>query len=121
MNKAAARRRLFLVALGCLLLVPSAPAQEEQRIFDVRAQKYTFEPARIEVNQNDLVKITLSSSDIAHSFVIDDYRISKRVTSDRPVTFEFRADRPGTFPFYCNLEIDDGCRKMRGEIVVRAR
>jgi heme/copper-type cytochrome/quinol oxidase subunit 2 len=37
------------------------------------------------------------------------------------VTFEFRADRAGTFPFYCNLTIDDGCREMRGELVVTPR
>lgn len=27
----------------------------------------------------------------------------------------------GTFPFYCNLQIDEGCRQMRGEFVVNAR
>ena len=52
---------------------------------------------------------------------IDAYRISKRVSPGAPVTFEFRADREGTFPFYCNLQIDDGCRQMRGELIVRPR
>jgi heme/copper-type cytochrome/quinol oxidase subunit 2 len=52
---------------------------------------------------------------------IDSYRISKRVSPGQPVTFEFRADHPGTFPYYCNLQIDDGCRRMRGELVVRPR
>ena len=40
---------------------------------------------------------------------------------DKPITFEFRADQAGTFPFYCNLQIDDGCRQMRGELVVKPR
>jgi heme/copper-type cytochrome/quinol oxidase subunit 2 len=52
---------------------------------------------------------------------IDAYRIAKRVGPGQPVTFEFRADRPGTFPYYCNLQIEDGCRQMRGELVVRPR
>jgi heme/copper-type cytochrome/quinol oxidase subunit 2 len=87
----------------------------------VTASRYAFEPPRIEVLQDDLVKIELRTEDIAHSLTIDAYRIAKRVSPGQPVTFEFRADQPGTFPFYCNLQIDDGCRKMRGELVVKAR
>ena len=30
-------------------------------------------------------------------------------------------DRPGVFPYYCNLQIDDGCRRMRGELIVKPR
>jgi nitrous-oxide reductase len=91
------------------------------RALSVTASRYRFDPPRIEVFQDDLVKIELETRDIAHSLTIDAYRISKRVSPGRPVTFEFRADRPGTFPFYCNLTIEDGCRQMRGELVVRAR
>ncbi len=67
------------------------------------------------------MKITLRSEDIAHSFTIDEYRISKRVAPGGTTTFEFRADRAGTFPFYCNLTSDAGCKTMRGELVVHPR
>jgi len=74
------------------------------------------------VQQDDLVKITFETSDIPHSFTIDEpYRIAKRATPGHPVTFDFRADKVGTFEFYCNLKIDDGCRKMKGELVVKPR
>ena len=86
-----------------------------------RLRRYAFNPPRIEVNQDDLVKIELRTEDIAHSLTIDAYRIAKRVGPGHPVTFEFRADRAGTFPYYCNLQIDDGCRQMHGELVVRPR
>lgn len=89
--------------------------------FSMRAHRYAFEPARIEVNQDDLVKIELRTEDIAHSLTIDEYRIAKRVGPGLPVTFEFRADRAGTFPFYCNLQVEDGCRQMRGVLVVKPR
>ena len=92
-----------------------------QRTFTIAARKYAFAPDRIEVDQDDLVKITLQSDDIAHSFTIDAYRIARRVGPGQTTVFEFRADKPGVFPFYCNLAADDGCRKMRGELVVRAR
>ncbi len=105
-------------------LAADASAQEPvglKRHITVTARKYAFEPVRIEVDQDDLVTVTLKSDDIAHSFTIDAYRIAKRVGGGQTVTFEFRADQAGTFPIYCNLKQDDGCRKMRGELVVKPR
>ena len=63
----------------------------------------------------------LGRSAIAHSFTIDAYRIAKRVSPGHPVVFEFRADKPGTFPIYCNLQIDEGCRQMKGELIVKQK
>lgn len=88
----------------------------------VVAKKYSFSPARIEVEQDDIVKITLKTEDIPHSFTIDKpYRISKRAAPGQPVTFEFRADQAGTFTYYCELTTDERCREMRGELVVHAK
>jgi heme/copper-type cytochrome/quinol oxidase subunit 2 len=92
-----------------------------ERPFSLIARRYAFAPARIEVFQGDLVRIELSAEDIAHSFTLDDYRIDKRVSPGQPVTFEFRAERAGTFPFYCNIQNEAGCRKMRGELLVKPR
>ena len=91
------------------------------KLFTVTARRYAFEPTQIEVNQDDLVKIELRTDDIAHSLTIDEYRIAKRVGAGQPVTFEFRADRAGTFPYYCNLQVEEGCRRMRGVLVVKPR
>ena len=116
-------RRRFLVA-ALTLLAGKAAGQDHgpsARPFSVVAKRYTFEPRRIEVNQDDLVRIELRTLDIAHSMTIDAYRIAKRVSPDAPVTFDFRADKAGTFPFYCNLQIEEGCRQMRGEFVVTRR
>ena len=100
----------------------SISAQDaRQREIAVAARKYAFAPALIEVQQDDLVKITLNTSDIAHSFTIDKYRIAKRVNPGQTIVFEFRADQPGRFPIYCSLTIDDRCREIRGELVVSAR
>jgi cytochrome c oxidase subunit II len=113
-----------LLVAGAVALLPELYAQEPavpQRTFTVVARKYAFEPARLEVNVSDLVKVSLSSPDIAHSFTIDAYRIAKRVGAGHTVTFEFHADKPGSFPIYCNLRQDDGCRQMHGELVVHAK
>ena len=100
----------------------SIVAQEQGRHeISITAKRYEFSRSRIEVAANDVVRITLEAEDIPHSFTIDEYRISKRAAPGRPVTVEFRADRAGTFPFYCNLTVEEGCRNMRGELVVTPR
>jgi heme/copper-type cytochrome/quinol oxidase subunit 2 len=130
------RRSLGFVLLGtsaCLLVGPavmrllahsSVEGQEQapnRRDFTIVAKNYEFSPSRIEVMQDDLVKITLRSGDEAHSFTIDGYRIMKRVPAGGSTTFEFRADRTGTFPFYCGMTSSEGHTRMKGELVVASR
>jgi heme/copper-type cytochrome/quinol oxidase subunit 2 len=119
-------RRSFgflLMLLGAGLCSGDSGFAQEQGRHELvlTARRYTFSQPRIEVGLNDVLKITLVAEDIPHTFTVDDYRIDKRAAPGKPVTFEFRADRAGTFPFYCNLTIDDGCREMRGELVVTPR
>ena len=119
---------MLLGAGGVLLAGPAVArllAQDQaapnRREFTIVAKDYAYTPTRIEVMQDDLVKLTVRSEDIAHSFTIDAYRISKRVPAGGSTTFEFQADRPGTYPFYCALTSEAGHRMMHGELVVRAR
>jgi plastocyanin len=117
----------LICALGAGIVlaqeVPRGDPHQERTVrpWRISASRYRFDPPRIEVFQDDLVTVELRTEDIAHSLTIDAYRIAKRVSPGQPVTFEFRADQPGTFPFYCNLQIDDGCRRMRGELVVKPK
>lgn len=87
----------------------------------VLAHRCAFTPDRIEVVRGDLVKITLTTEDDPHSFVIDAYRIAKRVNPGQSVVFEFHADRPGVFPYYSNLRSDESCRSMRGQLMVKEK
>jgi cytochrome c oxidase subunit 2 len=121
-------RPALRLSAGCGLVVGvvlgfAVPRAQEpsERSVTVSARKYAFSPAVIEVNQDDLVRITFTTADIPHSFTIDRYRIAKRVEPGRTVVFEFRADQPGRFPIYCNLAIDERCKEMHGELVVTGR
>lgn len=124
------RRALGMALLGtgaCFVAAPAivrllaqeqAPSRAE---FTIVAKDYSFAPEQIEVAQDDLVKLTVRSEDLAHSFTIDAYRIAKRIPAGGATTFEFRADRPGTFPFYCNLTSAPGHSQMKGRLIVRSR
>ena len=112
---------LFVLAV----LAPAWAAAQEQapnrREFTILAKDRTFAPNKLEVSQDDLVKITLKSEDRPTSFAIDAYRIVKRAGGGHSTTFEFRADQAGTFTFYCNLTRDAGCQDMKGTLVVKAK
>ena len=124
------RRSLGMLLVGtgaCLLAGPAVMrlfAQDQapnRREFTVVASDYRFSPNRIEVTQNDLVKLTIQSQDVAYSLTIDEYRVSKRVPAGGSMTLEFRADRVGSFAYYSNLTSDSRHAQMRGELIVRGR
>ena len=122
MQPRATRSLISLVFFVAVALYGSAqePAQN-RREFTIIAKDHTFTPNKLDVSQDDLVKITLRSEDVAASFAIDAYRIIKRVPGKSSITFEFRADQAGSFPFYCNLTTDAGCKDMKGTLNVRAK
>ena len=114
---------LLICAVGSLLAhtAVTASAQTSKREITLDANRFAFTPPRIEVFEGDVVQLTFVPADIPHSFTIDAYKIAKRAEPGKPVTFEFLCDKPGTFRFYCNLTIDDGCKKMAGELIVRKK
>lgn len=119
------------VATGLVIAVvcASGVVAQSKRDVSVSAKKYTYSvsdsnAAEIRVQQDDLVNITFSAADIAHSFTISDdhYRIDRRAEPGKPVSFRFRADKPGQFEVRCTLTIDDRCqREMRARLVVVAK
>lgn len=115
---------LGIASLGAFLLAavvlssPAVGAQGTVREFAVRGDQFAFTPARIEVQKDDIVKITFTAVDMPHSFTMDGaYRIAKRAGAGQAVTFEFRAT--GNERFYCNLTQDERCKGMHGELVVK--
>jgi len=92
-----------------------------RREFNLTARDYRFSPDRIEVGQDDLVKLTVQSQDVAYSLAIKEYRVSRRIPAGGSTTVEFRADQVGTFNFYCDLTSDARHAQMIGHLVVRPR
>lgn len=115
---------LWIASVACFVtaaVVLASPApldgQGAVREFSVRGDQFAFSPSTIEVQKDDIVKITFTAVDMAHSFTADEYRIAKRANAGQTVTFEFRAT--GNARFYCNLTLDERCRNMHGQIVVK--
>jgi len=117
-----------MTAAAGLVLIPAFArlrAQESapnRREFTITARDYRFTPDKIQVTQDDLVKLTVKSEDVAYGFAIDDrYRISKRIPAGGAVTFEFRAEATGSYSYYSNMTSDPRHGQMKGQRVVAAR
>lgn len=113
---ASARPLLFVLALAAA--VAAQDRAPNRREITLLARDHQFTPNRIEVIQDDLVRVTFTSERRPTSFAIDEYRILKRAGADKTIVFEFRADQAGTFTFYCSLTSDPGCRDMKGTLIV---
>ena len=113
-------RHIAILAFAAVSFVGlGAREQAPVREFTIVGRDHRYSPSTIEVQKDDLVKITFTADDMPHSFNNEQYRIAKRAGAGQSVTFEFRADRAGTFEFYCNLKQDERCRDMKGRLVVR--
>ncbi len=122
MTESRSTRREWLGAVAAVVVSGAQPPEQEpagRRSFAVTARRYVFEPEVLDVRRYDIVRLTITSADITHSFTVDAYRIQKRIPAGESVTFEFRADEVGRFPFYCSMRTDSGCADMRGELIVR--
>jgi heme/copper-type cytochrome/quinol oxidase subunit 2 len=132
-NRASLVRLPALAVLsGLTLAVVSANAvvAQSRRDFSVSARKYSYKISsggsdvqEIRVQLDDMVTITFSAEDIAHSFTVGDpYRLDRRAEPGKPVTIRFRADKAGTFQIRCNLSLDDRClREMKGTLIVEGK
>jgi nitrous oxide reductase len=119
------RRQAGLLGVSVVLLTcavaPRLLAQDQapnRPGLTLVASNFQYVPDRLEVSQDDLVRITIRSEDNTYSFAVDEYRIIRRVPAGGSTTFEFHADRPGTFRFYSSLTSDDRHAEMQGQLVV---
>ena len=97
-------------------------AQDEPRIVEIVAKRFSFEPARVDVTEGDRVRLVVKSADGVHGIEIKKFKITKKVPrGGDPVTIEFVASAPGEFPILCSEYCGDGHEDMKGMLVVAAK
>ena len=97
-------------------------AQGEPRVIEVVAQRFAFEPARIEVTEGERVRLVVKSGDGVHGVEIKKFKVNKKIPrGGDPVTIEFVASTAGEFPILCSEYCGDGHEDMKGMLVVAAK
>jgi len=114
----------FTSILLALVLGPAAASSADApvRAFEITASRFEFQPERIEVQEGDLVKLTLRSADTTHGIAIPELKVKIKIPrGGAPVTAEFVASPPGTYTIKCSEYCGPGHKKMLGTLVVTGR
>lgn len=118
------------IVLAALVLVAGVSLQGHQdrgsrpKIVHVVAERFSFVPSEITVDEGTAVEIRLTSEDTSHGFRLlgpgdINVEIPKRGRGDVRVTFE--AKEPGTYAFECSHVCGAGHGFMRGTLRVKQR
>ena len=74
------------------------------KVFNVSGANFRFDPATINVNQGEKVKVVLTAVDMPHDFDLDELEVNGAVAQPgESVEVEFIADQVGTFEYYCSV------------------
>ena len=100
---------------------PNVGGAQEERVINVVAKRYKFEPARIEVSEGERVRLVVSSEDGVHGLEVKKLKINRKVPRDGEVTIDFVASEPGEFPILCSEYCGKGHDVMKGMLVIAAK
>lgn len=94
------------------------------RVVYIAAERFSFTPSRVTVDQGSTIELRISSDDTSHGFKLTgpraiDIEIPKRGRGEARVTFD--ATEAGTYTFECSRVCGAGHGFMRGTIEVKPR
>jgi cytochrome c oxidase subunit 2 len=117
--------RIALVVVAALGVAPAKGRTEgpEPRVVHIVAERFSFTPSEITVDEGASVELRITSEDTAHGFRLVgpgdfDVVIPKRGRGD--VRIRFDASVPGRYAFECSRVCGAGHSFMRGTLRVRA-
>lgn len=79
--------------------------EEQVKEFNLTGENFAFSEDELVVNEGDLVRVTFSSTQGTHDFVIDEFDVETDTVDpkDGEVVIEFIADQAGEFEYYCSV------------------
>ena len=97
------------------------PEPKPDRVVNILAERFTYNPSKITVKQGQLVEFVLTSDDTDHGFKIPAAGIDVAIPQQGmgELRVRFLAKEKGTFPFECSRACGAGHHLMRGTLVVR--
>jgi len=87
--------------------------------FKIEAYRFGYEPAVITAKKGDIVKLDVTSRDVAHGINIKEYNINERVEKGKTTHIEFVADKKGSFDILCSVYCGSGHAAMKAKLVVQ--
>ena len=107
-----------LAVLAVLISPRTAAADRSIHEIQITASRYAFDPATIQVNAGEPVRIVIRSKDHVHGFSIPKLKIDVQVPkSGEPVTVDFTAPPPGRYEIACSEFCGSGHGQMKAALV----
>lgn len=97
----------------------SGDEQATIKEFNMRAFKWSFDPAIITVDKGDRVKLHIISEDVTHGFNLQAFGINENLAPGKTTNVEFIANKTGTFTFVCSVFCGAGHSDMAGQLIVK--
>lgn len=116
-----------IVAALALSLVPVADTARKdlgpaERVFEITASRFRFDPDILAVTEGDQVRITVRSADGVHGILIKELKVRLKVPKGgEAVSVGFVASRVGTYEIACSEYCGSGHRNMKARLVVMPR
>lgn len=109
-----------MAVLVSVVLRAAAQSEPSERVVDIAAERFSFNPSEVRATLGTTLRIRLTSDDTMHGFRIVgsnvNIAIPKRNRGTAVVTF--RPEKPGRYTFECSRLCGAGHSFMRGVIVV---
>jgi cytochrome c oxidase subunit 2 len=112
----------LIILFGAFFSLSSAAVNlsaSEPKTFEITAQKFSYEPERIEINEGDQVILNITAVGTKHGVGIKVYNIDEILPKDETITIEFIADKKGEFTIQCTKFCGWGHFGMQAVLVVR--
>jgi cytochrome c oxidase subunit II len=109
-----------IVAAAAAVWGGDAPASSaaSERVVQVAARRFSYNPDVIELEAGIPVVIELTSLDRTHGFAVPDLGLRLDVEAGKTSRVRIVPEKVGTFPFHCDIFCGSGHEEMAGRIVV---
>jgi cytochrome c oxidase subunit II len=118
----AAKLLVIAICLQSITLVAGAVgcafANEADRVTQVTAKRYEYNPSVITLKKGVPVILEFTSLDRPHGFNCPDLGIRTDIIPGKVNRVQFVPQKAGTFEFHCDLFCGEGHENMTGKIIV---
>ena len=109
----------MLVALIVMFVpAPDVRAEPADRLIQIEAAQFSFNPGHFKVNPGDHVTVELTAIDVVHGLYLDSYGLAITADPGQTAIMQFTADRSGSFRFRCSVACGDMHPFMIGKLQV---
>ena len=109
---------LASAVLSGLVVYTRANAVPVEKVIQITANKFQFNPDSITLKKGEPVMFEISSGDRKHGFSLRAFGLRSDVLPGKVTRIRFTPDKTGKFTFSCDVFCGDGHEEMTGTVIV---